>query len=978
MGGRSLLGLLAIAGLLYAQADRANLNGTVMDPSGLPVNGAVIEVLFADTGLSRMAKSSDAGTYAIAALPVGNCRVTVRAGGFQSRQVDRLLLTVGETRTLDVQLGIETVSDAVEVQAAPPPVERSSAAIGDVIEGAQVEKLPLNGRNWATLMILSTGAIDTGTGNQISIRFAGHGLDDNKLQLDGVDATGILRQSQKTDLRLQISTESIGEFRVNSALYAAEYGGVGGGQIDVVSRTGTNEWHGALLQYLRNDIFDARSPFDPATLPPFRLNQFGGSVGGPIARNRSFVFLNYEGLRQTLGQTLTGFVPDNSFRSAVMAQSPQLQPLLNAYPTVTARTANADIDVWTGQGRQVQNENSGLFRFDHNFTDKTTGFVRWNIDAAALSAPLGDSSGFLRDTRKTDDQPQNGELELSHVFSSTLLNETRAGVNRVPFTMGNNSFVPQALQVSGFTSLNDNLTQVQNATTYSVGDHATFLRKRHSVKVGVELRRVQINLGNTQETIYSFTSLPNFAGDRLGEADLLAAVPTSGVRKTEYSGFVQDEFKVKPNITLNLGLRYEYFGVFSEVKGRARPFDPETCGGFCPAGASFYHPDRADFGPRVGITWAPRLFGKLSNKQTVFRIGSGLYYGEAQLGDLTGPLNNLTSRITLTSVNIPQLSYPPDPFVSLGQSVGNQPRALDRDRKNQRIAQWGFTVQQELPLRTLLEVGYMGNKGTHIFGRTYANAIDPETGQRPLPAFALVDYKRMDRNSDFNAFVAALHRRFHSGWLLSANYMWSHAIDDGSVGGGESDYPENIACQRCERASSDQDIRHNFTASAVYKLPFGLEFSGIGTARTGLPLTVTVSRNAADLPDGNNNSQRPNLLPGVSLIPPGGQTPGLWINPAAFVMPASETWGNAGRNLARAPGIWQADISLTKRTRLTDHANLEFRAEAYNIFNRAQYGAPATNLSAAGSFGRITQPLNPGATGTGTPRQIQLALRLRF
>jgi hypothetical protein len=986
-----LLGLLAVARILYGQVDQANLTGTISDPAGLPIKAAEVDVLFGDTGLSRSSKSSESGTYVIAALPVGECAVTIRAHGFQTQHLDHLTLSVGETRTLDVQLGIEQVAATVDVPGAPVALDRSSAVIGDVLPARAIEALPLNGRNWATLMTLSPGAVNSGAGNPASIRFAGRGLDDNKLQLDGVDATGILHQAQKTDIRLQISADSIAEFRVNGALYTAEYGAVAGAQIYVASKTGTNEWHGSAFEYLRNGALDARSLFDPSALPPFRLNQFGGSLGGPILRNRSFIFVDFEGLRQILGQTLIGFVPSAAFRSAAMAQSPQLQPLLSAYPAGTTPTSNPQVDRWAGRGWQTQHEASGIVRFDQRFSDKTTAYARWTIDGATLTAPLGDSSGYLRDSVVTSDQPQNGMIKLTDVVSLRLIHEVRVGVNRVPFATHNNSYISQEVVAPGFTTLHDNLSQVQNSTTYSVLDTIIYAHDRHVLKAGVELRRVQINLGNTEENIYSFTSAANFIADKLGEADLLASVPTSGVRKTESYGFVQDEFKVQPNFTLNTGVRYESFGVFSEPNGRARAFDPNTCGGFCPAGASFYKPDLADIGPRLGVTWAPSRF----REKTVFRAGSGLYYGEGQLGDLTGPLNNLTRRITLTNASIPQLTYPVTPFIGLGENIGNVPRALDRDRKNQRIAEWGLTLQQQLPLSAFLEIGYLGSKGTHLFTRTWTNIIDPNTGQRPLPQYGLVDYKRMDDNSEFHALLVRLHRRFGDAWW-SLDYMWSHSIDDGSLGGGDSDYPENVACQRCERASSDQDVRQDFIGSIIYPLPFSAkhrfvstwgwvnrlirdwQIAGLASARTGLPLTVSVTRNAGDLPDGNNNDQRPDLVPGISLAPPGGQSPALWINPAAFSVPLHGAWGNAGRNLIRAPGAWQVDTSLTKRVALTDHLYLDIRGEIFNLFNHPQYGLPNTNLSAVGSFGQITQQLNPGATGTGTPRQIQFALRLGF
>jgi hypothetical protein len=987
------LSLFLISEAASAQVDRATLTGTVFDPSNAPIPASTVAVSFLDTGFKRSVQTSGSGTYALAALPLGQVRVTVEAIGFQS-QLETISLEVGEIRTLDFHLNIQSTTESVEVAAPPVELEQSSAETGGVISSQQVRDLPVNGRNWAGLMLLVPGAINTGIGNQTGIRFAGHGLDDNKLVFDGTDATGILRQSQKTDLRLQISSESIGEFRVNSSLYSAEYGGAGGGQANVASKTGTNDWHGSVFEYLRNDKLNSRNPFDPATVPEFRLNQFGGSLGGPIIKDRTFFFINYEGLQQVLGQTLIGFVPSPSYRASVLQSSSQLLTLLNAYPSGQAPTSNPNVWSWTGAGRQTQKENFGLVRIDHRFNDRMMAYARFNLDQGELRVPNGDSSGYLRDTLLTEDSPKNGIIDLEHILSPELINEMKAGVNRVPFTTTNQSVIPIQVQVAGLTTLRDNLQQVQHMTTYSFADTLSYVKGRHSLKAGFGLRRVQTNLGNTAETQLTFANASNFQSDRLDSAAILAPVPTAGMRKTEYYAFTQDEIKFRSNITLSLGVRYDYFGAFSEIENRGRPFDPETCpGGFCSSTAAWYYADPTSVGPRVALTWAPAAL----NGKTVIRTGYGLFYGEAQLGDLTGPMNNITSRITLTSAQIPSLTYPVDPFIALGQSIGNTPRALFRNRKNQQIGEWGFSIQQELPSQILLDVGYLGNKGTHMFTRTYTNAIDPAIGMRPLPAFSLVDYKRMDGISNFHAFSITAKRQFNSGWLFGTNYLWSHSIDDAGVGGGEATYPENIACRSCERASSDQDIRHSFTSSAIYQLPFGpgrrylnshgltgalaggWELSGIGTARTGLPLTITISRPASALPDGNSTSpQRPDIVPGVSLIPVGGQTPQHWINPAAFSIPANGKWGNAGRNLGRAPDIWQIDTALTKRNQISERVGLEFRAEAFNILNRAQFGAPNTNLSAAGSFGQITQPFNPGATGTGTPRQFQFMLRLNY
>ena len=292
-------------------------------------------------------------------------------------------------------------------------------------------------------------------------------------------------------------------------------------------------------------------------------------------------------------------------------------------------------------------------------------------------------------------------------------------------------------------------------------------------------------------------------------------------------------------------------------------------------------------------------------------------------------------------------------------------------------------------------VGYLGSEGYHIFTRDWLNTINPATGLRPLPAFGQVDTKTSNGISNFNAIQLSLQRHFANGFLLSTNYMWSHSINDGSVGAAEAVAPENIACRACERGSSDQDIRQTFSASAIYELPLGKgrrflsggglaqtilggwELSGIGMARTGMPVNILDSRKASDLPDGVSDNQRPNVVPGVSLTPPGGSTPNLWINRAAFSTPTPGTWGNAGRNLVRGPGLWQMDIGLTKQFQPTERIALRFRGEVFNLFNRAQYGNPIGNISDP-NFGRITSLVNSGATGTGTPRQIQFSVRVSF
>lgn len=978
-----------------AQIDRASLKGTLTDSSGALVPGATVTVTFPQTGFNRSVQSSGAGEYVFTGLPLGPCTIQVTATGFAVRQVDGITLQVGQVRTDDIQLSVSGSSDAVAVSASTATLDHDDASVGGVVSSVQVQALPINGRNWAALELLIPGAVNSGSGNQLTIRFAGRGIDDNKVTFDGVDATGILRQSQKLDLRLQLSSESIAEFRALSSVYPAQYGGTTGGQVDVVSRTGTNVFHGSAYEFFRNDILNARALFSTSQLP-LRLNQFGASLGGPVGHRQMFFFVNYEGLRQTLAQPLTGFVPSPSFIAATNAKSPALSQLLAYYPAGQVPTGNASVYQFNSSGRQIQNEDFGLVRIDQAFSQRTSAYFRFNLDQARLVVPNGDTTGYLGDRLSSQQDPKNGVLSLLHTFRTSIVNDLQVAVNRTPFYAQNNSLAPVQLAVTGFSTLRDTLQQVQGSTAYNLVDTLNLVAGRHSISTGGGVRRVQLNLLSTQETQYAATSTANFQNNAFSTATFLAQTPNEDARKTEFNLFVQDQYKFSRSVLFSVGLRYDSFSSFNGVNGQALPFDPLHCpGGYCAAGSTFYHPDHSNIQPRVAVTWSPPFL----RDSTVLRAGYGLYAGESQLGDLIAPLSNLGQRLSFTAAQLGVPSYPVSPALTSSKLASNAPRGLDLTRVSEQVHQYSLSVEQRLPFQILSSIGYLGSHGAHLPLHTVVNTLNPVTRLAPLPAFGLVDYKTTSSNSRFNGLVASLNRQFSSGFLFGTTYLWSHSIDDGTnVGnntGGETDFPQNVACLKCERASSDLDVRSSFTANVVYQLPFGqgrallqhgmaanllggFQFSAIGVARSGLPVTVTVARTAAALPDGNTMSpQRPNLVPGVSLLPARGRTPQLYINPAAFAVPANGTFGNAPRNLVRAPGTWQIDLALQKAIFTADRFGLNVGADVFNLLNRAQYGTPSATFNTA-SFGQITTQINGGATGTATQRVSQLHLRASF
>jgi len=876
-----VLALAALsAGQLLAQTDRASLSGTVMDASGAAIPNATVLATSQATGLTRTVQSGGSGTYTLPSLPIGRYVLTFTAPGFQQTAVEPFSLEVGQTRTIDAHMAPAGVTTEANVSAGPA-LQEDSATVGGVIVPEQIQNLPVNGRNWTNLMALVPGAMDTGTGDENSIRFAGRGLDDNNYRFDGVDATGIQNQTQRIPARLQISTDAIAEFRASSALYGAESGGSAGGQIEVVTRSGTNRFHGTAFEFIRNDVFDART-FDNfgQRKPPFRMNQFGASFGGPILRDRTFFFLDFEAIRQTLGQSLFGLVPSASYRAATLAANPQLAPILNGYPIGQAPYQGSTIvSSYTSRGTQSLKETSGLFRVDHRFTDRTSAFVRFNLDRLNGNVPTGASGFFLRDRFASNLSPYNAIISVQHIFSPRVLNDVKLGFNRSDFGSANESVLPYAISVPQFTTLINNLAKVAVSNTYSILDNASFVFGRHDLKAGVEIRRVEINqsAGLNNDLTIAFASAADLQRNVVSSVTLNAALPLVGLRETQEFGYVQDKYTFRPNLILNAGLRYEYYSTLHEQKNRARVFDPATCGptGFCPVGSAFYFPYPYDLEPRLSLSWDPRSDGK-----TVGTMGYGVYYGDGQLGDLNAPINNISTRELLQGSG---LSFPVDRALANGLTSSASPRGLNRNRVNQQVQAWSVAVQQTLPKQTVFELRYLGTKGTHLFTRSYVNGINPLTGTRPIPTIGLVDYKSTDSNSIFHALEATYKHDFSHGLFFQANYQWSHTINDGSVGGGEALSAENVNCRRCERANSDQDIRNYFTASTVYRLPFGRgqrffstdrgitsvlasgwQFSAIGTARSGLPLNILVTRRPSDLPDGNNVNQRPDRVANVS------------------------------------------------------------------------------------------------------------------
>jgi hypothetical protein len=881
----SFLLLFVFAYPCFPQMDRATLEGTVMDPSGAIISGAKVKISAVETGLTQERTTNSNGQYRFPGIAIGEYTVTMSNSGFKTEEIKDVILQVGQTRTLDVGLQIGEVSEKIDVLPEAGPAERSSAESSQVIATDQIGNLPLNGRNWASLTRLAPWAQDDGGGDQRTIRFAGRARDDNNFSYDGVDATGIQEQAQKAEVRLQVSPDAIAEYRVSSALYDAEYGSQSGGQIDVVTKSGTNEIHGSVFGYLRNSVFDARNftdfQADPVTgtlspfLPPFRMGQYGMTVGGPIVKNKSFLFASYEGLRQYGGVTLNAAVPDLNVQQAALTgpQAANLCLIFQAFPwrtsSATALASSGctpkfvfpdaafknsctdfpvgsqvcgqavEFDNFTHSSQSTIHEDTWLARFDHKFSDATTLYVRAQRDVAVARSPTGN----LFDQVGTNNHPGNYVIALQHLFGPNLMNDAKFGINRAPF---HNPVLPALLDVSlstaNFESLNNSQTDNEVGTTFSYIDNLIYTRGKHTFKAGMEVKRVRLNQGKTAALTVGYTGdNTSIINNNIDNIDFQTSWDGHALRRAFVLPYFQDEWKVTPTFTLNAGLRWEHYTPITEAHDRVKIFDLVGCHGFCSPTSPLEYPNYKNFDPRLSVAWAPAaLKGK-----TVVRSGFGIYHGAAQNDDRNAALESDRTELKFTGGGFqfsPALLQKPPNFSNVGGS--SQPgliaRALIRHHPDLYVETWGLSIEQALPQNFLFTVSYLGTHGVHLFARNYENICDPAQLHpspgilgpcvRPLDnfpdpttgqTFGTIDFKSNVGTSSYNGLLLALDRQISKGFSFNAKYTYSHSINDGSVGGGEASAPENAACRPCDRGPSIYDIRHNVILSTVYELPFG-------------------------------------------------------------------------------------------------------------------------------------------------------------
>jgi hypothetical protein len=985
------------AALCLAQLDTASIVGTVLDSSGAVIPGAKVQVQNMGTAATVDLTTDQNGNFIAPVLPIGKYKVTVSVTGFNTFVQEGILLSVADRIKLTIELKPGAVTQQVTVVGETPVVETGSTTLGGVVTTTQLSVLPLNGRALTQLLSTVPGALMLGTSTQRSI----NGASMNRLfssgarfLLDGTDSGQIDSDlpdgGYGTGARMtRASVESVAEVRMLASSFSAEYGQSGGGVINYITKSGTNEFHGTLFEYFRNEKLDARGFFNrpPDVKPAFRLNQYGGSLGGPLKRDKAFFFVNYEGVRQRQGLILNGFVPTAEFRATL---DPVLRPVVDLLPLPNGPVSPADsrIAQYTKGVSNRLREDTLAIKTDFNLSSKDRFSARYNLNDSFTLGYFGLARG---QQLAIPYRSQLGKLTYSRTLSPSVLNEAGFGVNRLYTYRPSASEedvrkFPITVFGGGVAAAGPGVFDVVvHNTAFTFLDTLSWVKGRHQVKFGTQIVRNRANKAVFFQSYVLFLGLLNAPGFFLSNQPFLQltiGVPGMGQRNTLNNFFVQDDFQATKNLTFNLGLRYQYDTAPTEQHGRNRNFD-FVKGQLDPAGIPMFNAPKRNFGPRVGFAWTP-----FSSRKLVVRGGYGIFHvpiNPAVTQNTPANDPNIGQQRQVTMFDYPGMTAFPNPSNIQSRPASSLIYAFARDFDPIYTQAWNLNIQQGFGESMVLQAAYIGNRGLHyiMLDNMDPNRINPVTHVRPYAAFGPMGLFATAGDSRYDSLQVSLKRRFSRGLALNINYTWSHNLDLGGVSSGS--VTQDYLNLRAEWANSDYDVRHVLEFDYTYELPAapripkwlgsGWQINGLTVMRSGVSVNVVTSRDMAGI--GSTTGQRPNLVPGVSVRPSNYSIPGNQINFAAFSMPAAGTFGNAGRNLLKGPAVYNWDFSLFKNFRVKEGQTLQFRAEMFNIFNTPQFHIPSADISSPATFGQSFYIL-PAAGGFWSNRQIQFALRYNF
>ena len=1038
--GLLVLLLCALALPALAQLDTGSIVGVVRDKSGAIIPGSKVAVTNVRTGQVFEVQTNGAGEYEVPGLPASVYKVVVEHDGFKSRVIDHVVLYATDHRAVDATLDVGQVSEQVTVTAETLSVNTQTSESGTTIDSTEVQNLPVNGRDFTNLMTLVPGSVTTAGFGQTSLGGYETSLAGVNILLDGADATRIDSQATSTQLGRQdsrinrVSMDSIDEFKVLSGNYSAEYGRSYGDIVNVITKSGTNALHGSIFEYLRNNYFDANNYF--ASGPnPFHLNQFGGSVSGPVIKDKLFFFFNYEGVRQVT-HSPTGPVAVMTAATRAMAV-PDMVPVVNSLPLPNPALGPAifpnpsgppivrnDLGIFEGSEFETDREDTGSLKIDYHISQKDSLAFRYNIDSSFTNTQYGIAADQV--------SPSPG---LNHLLKATwdrtfrpnLLNEFGVAYNR-PKTdsLGGGGPFPN-FQCSSFWGCGNSNTfgdapgpalfsESQPEHSLQFLDTLTWIKGRHSITTGFDIRHVVTDNALFPQSFIAYDSETDFLANQ-GFSFSTLGHNMINLENTNYDFFIQDDIRVNPRLTLNLGLRYEYNTVLSGSLMQnfnlaaliADPLDTNTAKFFGPLGKPLYNPYHKDFGPRVGFSWDPYGEGK-----TVIRGGFGIFYNPQLTGAALSLAGNYQQGYNLNFLQIafgevsctPNFGQPPAPSYFISYPLPNplpvctpappaNVNTLDPNLRDSYSMHWSFGVQHEITRSTIFELAYVANRGLRLpAGAAYAGEelnYSPFMGvpNQISPNFGNVRYLGDFLESNYHSLQASLRRHVSKGLVLDANYTWAHELDD-AVNILTSAY-QNSHDPLGDYGNGDIDVRHNFTLGAVYDVPAaqvlpkmlggGWQMTSLIQARTGVPFPIEVAAPFLGI-----DQVRPNFVPGQSIRPSNYSVPGNQININAFSLPTNAAscatnpapcYGDVPRNAGRGPGFAQVDFGLTKRTQISERYGLQLGATAFNILNHPNFANPAGIIQNDLNFGQSTSTVG-SKVGPGTARQIQLFMRMSF
>ena len=989
--------LLTFQRSVYAQGQvQANVTGQVTDQSGAAVPGVTIVALNVATGQNWSATTDTSGHYYIAQLPVGTYRVTAEHPGFEKQVIDNVTLSVGATTPINISLKVGALSQQVEVTAAAPAFQTTNATTGSTMGNAQVSQLPINGRDYGRFSLLTPGAT-VREGYIADLSFNGLSDVSNTFSIDGIDATRIddpymSNGSERGARLLTGSLDSIGEFSIQTGNYGAQYGRSGGAYINIVSKSGSNNFHGEVWDFFRNTALDARNYF-ATTNQPLHYQDFGANVGGPIKKNHLFYFVNYEGSRQGLGVIAEGTVPSNAMRAAVQSTSPVLMPFINEMPTSTdvlASDPTGNTALFNGQGTSRVREDTGSVRIDDTLSEKDTAFFRLNINDSSITGPVFQifpGSFGLFDGQDVPTRTTNMALSETHIFSSNMTNNFLAGLQRYASTIDESLGTLPQVRISGLGISPGNFGHyARTPTSWQMGDTATLVSGPHTFQMGGTVWIISMPYTAQPTDVLTYLSPTDFINNNLHEVAQTAGNPGTVTFQREIGLFFQDAWQARRGLTVNAGLRWDYNTVPNDEFSQTQSFNPIT-GVLNPPGTPYFNANKRNFGPRVSVAWAP------NNSNWVFRTGYGIFYTSYPLGDagFGSPAGNtLPGNFELFGTTSQPLSYPYTPYLS---QISVPPPSLYGfypNAPNTYVEQWNFGVGRQLNNNTGILVNYVGNHAINLERDILNNWPDPVTGVPPIPADGVNEIVGWNGNSNYNALQVSFKRQMTQGFLYDLAYTWSHGISDVPMADQFGSFPQDNTNFRADRGDNSNDARHQISYNVLWNIPMGhghgflsgstgsvnkivsgWEIAALGFFRTGLAVSVYTFGNG---PDGNFASQRPDCNTGAPLY--GNGTPGDFWNPAAFTNPAPNTFGTCPNSVVRGPRFSQTDFSAIKHTPFGEGKEVEFRAEIFNLFNHTNFDLP-DNFVGDATFGQLLSTVGK-EIGFGTSREVQLALKIHF